>query len=227
MSFRVFFSFSTGLATPLKAPKGTKSALMEHVQRVESVLGLRRIEYHENPVRWDHFDPNFRDGFPDVANDLLCRTVEEHNEWVRRVYKRFGEWAAHPVEDGEEITPEEAAAFWHGFELLQVEPRRWTSDYYRARMESLYEVMRGRESEGVTFDAKPLSPAQAAAVVRIFDEYLDGHNLRLDVPHGRDYLASSTDGGYDWCDKCFHPMVPDDGASCRKRKCPLADSDAH
>ena len=99
-------------------------------------------------------------------------------------------------------------------------PERWTDDYFRDRMEHLYEVMRGRESEGVTFDAKPLTEKQAASIIRIFDQFLDPCDLRLDVPNGRDYLASSSDGGYDWCEKCG-PMVWDDVGDCRKRGCPL------
>jgi hypothetical protein len=42
------------------------------------------------------------------------------------------------------------------------------------------------------------SPKQAAAVVTLFAEYLDDYDMRLDVPNGHDYLASSYNGGYDW-----------------------------
>jgi hypothetical protein len=223
MSVRVFFSFSTGLAVTLTVPAGTKQALLAHVEEVESILGLKRSKYKDNPVHWDHWDPEYRAGFPKVTDELLCETVESHNDWVRYTYRRFEEWSAHPVEGGEEITPEDATLFWHGFQELHVPPRRWTADYYRARMESLYEVMRGRESEGASFDVKALTPVQASAVIRIFEPYLDSHDLRLEAPHGHDYLASSYDGGYSWCDKCFRAMTPDDGACCRRRKCPLAD----
>lgn len=85
---------------------------------------------------------------------------------------------------------------------------------------SLYEVMRGRKSEGVTFDEKALTPKQTAKVIILFSEFLDHHDIRLDVPNGRDQLASSTDGGYDWCEKCG-AMDPDDVPDCRKRGCPL------
>jgi hypothetical protein len=91
-------------------------------------------------------------------------------------------------------------------------------------MEHLYEVMRGRESNGVTFDVKPLTEKQAAQVINLFSEFLDPDDLRLNVPDGRDYLASSADGGYEWCDKCFKPIAEDD-TSCRRRKCPLREED--
>ena len=86
------------------------------------------------------------------------------------------------------------------------------------RMEHVYEVLRGHESEGVTFDAKALTPKQAAAVIRMLEPYLDAHDMRLEVPRGYDYLASSDDGGYDWC--ITHGAVhPADGTCCRNPKC--------
>lgn len=222
MSFHVFFDFSVGLAHSIKAPKGTLRSIMDHVEHVEGTLGLKRTRYEDNPVYWDSSDPAYRSGFPDVPDDTLCKTVEEHNDWVRRLYQRLDEWREKPPADAETITPEDAQKFWHGLQRLDVKPARWTMEYFRARMESLYEIMRGRENEGVTFGAKSLTPQQAAAVIRIFDQYLDRHDLRLDVPDGHDYLASSYDGGYDWCEQCGKAKHPDDGAACRKRKCPLA-----
>jgi len=217
MSFPVFFMFSSGLAKPLCVPKGTKQAIMEHVEKVEKVLGLKRVKYEDNPTHWD----SFKRDFSKINNDVLCSTVIRHNNWVRAYYDNFGEWAAHPVtENAEQITPEDAQLFWHGFETLDVPPEKWSKDYYRARMEHLYEVMRGRESEGVSFDEKPLTPKQAAAVVRLFEEYLDPGDLRLDVPKDRDYLASSYDGGYEWCEKCG-AITPEDADVCAKKKCPL------
>ena len=62
--------------------------------------------------------------------------------------------------------------------------------------------------------------------MNVFSTYLDGHDLRLDVPNGHDRLASSSDGGYDWCTRCG-AMDPDEAGDCRKKACPLlADRDA-
>lgn len=222
MSFHVFFSFSTGLAGPMQVPRGTKARIMAHVEEVERTLGLKRTKYEDNPVHWDSFDPAYREGFPDVADDLLCRTVQRHNRFVRRLYEDLATWGQTPPADSETLTEAEAAEFWHGLAELSVAQDRWTREYFVDRMEHLYDVMRGRESEGVSFDAKPLTPAQAAAVVRIFDRYLDKHDMRLDVPHACDHLASSYDGGYDWCGTCFRAMIFDDAiATCRRRKCEL------
>lgn len=222
MSFHVFFSFSTGLSQTLRVPKGTAASAIAHVEEVERTLGLKRSKYKDDPVHWDHWDEQWRAGFPKVDDKVLCKTVEEHNQWVQRLYEQFEQWAEKPVEDGEDLTPEIAATFWHGLQQLKVNPDRWTDNYYRARMDELYEVMRGREAAGMTFDAKALTEKQAAAVIRIFDQYLDTNDLRLDVPDGRDYLASSYDGGYDWCDKCFKPKAPDD-YGCRRKGCPLSE----
>lgn len=220
MSFHVFFSFSTGLAQPLSVPKGTKAEILAHVEEVERVLGLERTKFGDNPAHWTHWNRNF-DKVPD---DLLCKTVEKHNRFVQRLYEQLEAWTREPVADGEQLTPEDAAEFWHGLEMLKVPPARWNREYYRARMDELYEVMRGREAVGMSLDARTLTPRQAAAVVRIFDQYLDPNDDRLDVPHGYDHLASSYDGGYDWCDKCCRPIHPDDNG-CGRRKCPLREGD--
>lgn len=216
MSYHVFFSFSTGLSKPLMVPKGTLGNIMAHVESVEIALGLEREQYRDNPVHW-----NTR-GFPsdDLDDKLLCETVEEHNRWVRWLYDRFAEWAEKPVENGETITPEDAAKFWHGLKQLTVPARRWTGDYYRARMETFYEVMRGRPTEGITWGTAKLTPKQAGAVIWLFSDLLDPQDLRLEVPKGCDHLASSYYGEYDWCERCG-AVLPEYAENCRKRGCPV------
>jgi hypothetical protein len=218
MSYHVFFSFSQGLTQSIFAPSGTKASYLAHIAEVEEALHLKREQYEDNAPHWDSWHRDYGH----LSDDKLCEIVENHNHWVRGVYADFTKWSKEPVTDGEEITLEDAQTFWHGLEILSVPPSRWSKNYYRARMEMCYEVMRGRESEGVSFDAKVLTPKQAAAVINLFSSFLDKHDLRLDVPNGHDYLASSYDGGYDWCEKCG-PMHPDEIGSCRKRKCPLRD----
>ena len=222
MSVHMYFAFSSGLESPLWVPIGTKARLLGHVEKIEQVLGLKREKYLDNPVHWDHYAFEFANGFPGVSDDVLCKTVEEHNQWVRRTYAQFAEWSKTPVTDGEELTPSDAAEFWYGFQELDVAPSRWTREYYRRRMEWAYDVMRGIESEGWTFEAKALTAKQAGAVVRLFEAFLDKHDMRLEVPKGQDYLASSYDGGYDWCEKCG-AVTPEDGEACRKRRCPLRE----
>lgn len=219
MSVHVFFAFSSGLSKPIVVPKGTLASITAHIESVEKTLGLKRTQYRDNPVHWDTSDPAYRAGFPDVDDETLCETIAEHNSWVRWLYDKFAQWAEDEVEHGEAITPDDARSFWHGLQLLTVRPERWTADYYRNRMEHFYEVMRGRQQEGVTFPGPKLSPRQAAAVVWLFD-FLDPFDLRLDVPKGCDYLASSYDGGYDWCSRCG-AVEPDYVNNCRKRGCPV------
>lgn len=219
MSVHVFFAFSKGLSQPLQAPKGTLSSIIAHVEEIEETLGLKRTQYRDNPVHWDTFDPAWRAGFPDVDDKTLCEAVSEHNAWVRRLYEQFATWAENPVDGGETITPADAQTFWHALMLLTVRPERWTADYYRDRMEHFYEVMRGRPQEGVTFPGPKLSERQAAAVIWLFD-FLDPSDLRLDVPKGCDYLASSYDGEYDWCTRCG-AVEPSYANNCRKRGCPV------
>lgn len=216
MSYHVFFAFSTGLQTPITAPKGELERIVKHIEGVEHALGLEREQYRDNPVHW-----NLR-GFPSASlNDkLLCETVERHNRWVRELYDLIAEWASKPVEGGEIITPEAAKGFWHGLQQLTVPPSRWTGDYYRARMTTFYEVMRGRPTDGITWGVAKLTPKQAGAVIWLFSELLDTQDLRLEVPKGCDHLASSYWGEYDWCERCG-AVLPEDSANCRKRKCPV------
>lgn len=211
MSFHVFFGMSNGLSKPIRAPRGTLQEIRDHVAHVEAELGITWSKYQDNPEHWNPMSQ-----WASVDDEVLCREAERHNRYVRWLYDRLEEWDEKSPADGEEITPEQAAEFWRGLELIDVPLERWTSEYYCDRMQALYEVMRGREAEGMTFDAKPLSVKQAAAVIRIFDQYLDAHDMQLDVPRGHDYLASSVDGGYEWCDKCGAPIHPDE--ECRHQR---------
>ena len=225
MSYEVFFDFSAGLAQRVRVPQGTKDAIAIHVASVEQALGLLRTQYKDNPVHWD----NRRD-FSVLDNTLVCETVSCHNAWVRRLYADLAAWTTTPVPaPWEWLTPQDAKLFWHALEQLIVEPSQWTEQYYRSRMECLYAVMRGRETEGILWDVKALTSQQAAAVIRLFAPFLEIGDLRLDVPHGHDYLASSPDGGYEWCGDgkrgCYRAIASDDVWQCRRsvKKCPLKD----
>jgi hypothetical protein len=48
MSYHVFFDFSSGLAQRLRVPAGTKKAIIQHIEEVERVLGLKRTQYEKN-----------------------------------------------------------------------------------------------------------------------------------------------------------------------------------
>ncbi len=163
-----------------------------------------------------------------VDAKLLCEVAERHNAEVRWFYDRLREWSAKPVKGGETITPEGAATFWPGLSLIDVPPERWTTDYYRSRMDALYGAMRGQESdaEGMTLDAKkPLTAEQAGAIINLIGQWLDPGDLRLSVPNGHDSLRSSEDGGYSWCEGCgavAEEDVDERIGCCRKRGgCPL------
>jgi hypothetical protein len=241
MSYHVFFALSSGLKTPLKVPAGTLAAIIAHVAHIEEVMGIQRERYPDNPgvpERWK----TFQSFGANLKDEEFCREAAAHNAWVINIYENFGFWAKHPFTIGkghqdtgpnrcyptgtkaEVITPKQADQFWCALNRITVPPDRWDKDYYRARMEHLYEVLRGRPSEGVSLDEKPLTIRQAAQVINLFSEFLDPDELRLDVPNGHDRLKSSYDGGYTWCEKCG-PVDEDDFNdcvdNCRKRKCPL------
>lgn len=186
-AYRVFFSMSTGLSKVVRVPAGTLAEIFAHIEGVEQKLGLKCERYLDNPVHWATTD------FADISDDVLCDTADEHNGWIVDLWNDFCKWAQEPIEGGEEITPEQSVGFWYGLEPITVPAERWTATYYRSRMEHLYEVMRGVESEGVSFEAGPLRPQQASAVIVLFAEFLDAHDLRLEVRRGYDCLESSDD----------------------------------
>lgn len=217
MSYRVFFSLSLGLKEPITVPKGTLKEIAERVKLTEQTLGFEVEQYLNNPKHWKNTEP--KEG---VSDKTLCDVAEEHNRFVRWLYYRFEEYSEKPAADGEVITPEDVVPFWHGLSIIDVPAYRWTGDYYRARMDAIYEAMRGRENEGIIFDSKPLRPKQAADVINLFAQWLDHDDLRLDVPKGCDQLASSADGGYEWCEKCG-AVTWEHAEACRKRGCPLKE----
>ena len=182
MSYRVFFDFAAGLSASLQVPRGTQATILAHVAEVERTLGLVCTTYNDQPGHWDRWKRDWSQ----ISDKTLCETVSRHNAWVRWLYDRLAHWSHHPVVDGEELSPDDAKAFWHALEQLDVPPERWTGAYYKERMDCLYAVMRGRETEGITFDTKALTPRQAAAVMTLFAEFLDTGDIRLDVPKGHD-----------------------------------------
>ena len=212
MSYHVFFGFASGLAKPLKVPIGTLKDIADHVEWVERTLDMQSPG---GGSIWHWF--NLRDACNRAEMETLCEVASKHNTFVRWLYERLGEWSKTPVKGGETLTPTKAKKFWEALQEISVPVEKWTPDYYIGRMEHLYEVMRGRESEGVTFDGKALTTKQAAAIINIFSPYLDDDDRRLD---GCDYLASSYDGEYDWCEKCG-AVLPEDADRCTKRKCPI------
>lgn len=213
MSYKVFFSFSTGLSKPFRVRKGTYQRILDHVREVEQTLGYETEQYMKNPPHWKTTEP--KDG---VTDEVFCQMAERHNRYVQRLYDIFADKTKIPVKDRETITPRMAKKFWRGLNLITVPPSRWTRDYYKARMEELYAVMRGRETAGISFDEKPLTIRQAAQVINIFSPYLDKHDIQLDVPQGHDDLYASDD--YLWCEKCG-AVTWEHAEECRKRGCPV------
>jgi ribosomal protein L40E len=215
MAYATFFDFVSGLSKPIKVPKGTKDRIAEHFVEVETKLDMQTPG---GGSKWHWF--NLRDAVARTESEVLCDVAADHNEFVQRLYKDLGEWSAKPVKGGEPLTPGFMKRYWDGLTAIEVPVDKWTADFYRSRMDHLYEVMRGRDSEGVSFDEKALTERQAAQVINIFSQYLPDHDLRLDVPRGCDYLASSYDGGYEWCEKCG-AVLPDEADDCSKRGCPI------
>ncbi len=219
MSFDVFFALSTGLRKPIRVPHGTLQAIRAQVAHVEKALSIPTTKYGDNPEHWAD-----QSRWGAVTDAVLCDEAERHNRFVRRLYADLETWQETPPLAGERLTPEVAAEFWRGLGLIVVPPERWTQAYCRARLEAVYEAMRGRSAEGMTFDARPLTAKQAASVINLFDQYLDHWDMRLDVPKGHDCLSSpEDDDGYEWCEHCG-PIHPDE--ECRHLRAERRREDA-
>jgi len=214
MSYKVYFDMSTGLSKPVTVPKGTLAKILERVHFTENELGYEIEESPNGHRYWRDKKP--KDG---ISDEVFCQVASKHNSFVIALYEELERYSEMPAVDGETLTIEQSEGYWYGLVTIHVPIEKWTEDYYRERMDELYETMRGR-GEAVTFDSKPLTPRQAADVMNIFSQYLDKWDLRLDVPKGHDYLASSNDGGYYWCEKCG-AVTEEDAANCTKRKCPI------
>ena len=214
MSFRVYFSMSTGLSKPVTVQKGTLAKIVERVHETEETLGLKTVRYKGNPKYWDGTKPT-----KDIDDKVYCNVAESHNCFIRWLYCHFEEHSDNPFPEGETITPEQLSEYWHGLREIDVPVDRWSRDYYVARMEEMYEALRGR-GEGFMLNSKPLTERQAADVICLFGQWLDAHDCRPDVPKGHDRLACSDDGGYLWCEKCG-AVTEEDAVTCSKRKCPI------
>jgi len=214
MGYKCFFTMSAGISKTIIVPKGTIADALERIEEVENTLGIKREKFLKNPTRWAW------NNYKDIPDEVLCKVAEKHNDWVRSFYNTLERYSVDAFFIGEKLTPKIFSKILVGLNFIEVPPERWTGDYYTERMKTLYEVMRGRECEGISFDTKPLTEKQAANVILLFSEFLDHHDRRLDVPKGRDYLASSYNGGYDWCEKCG-AITYEDAQNCETKKCPL------
>lgn len=217
MSYRVYFELSTGLKHAVTVPAGWFERAMLHARQVENRL---HIERDTDTGQWK------RTKFEGVPDDVLCGTAEMHNAWVRHVYDELATYAVSPPQGAVEVvTPEKARELWPALHFIDVPPERWTANYYKGRMEVLFEVMTEGECNGISFDVETLTPEQAGMVVLLFAEFLDTHDIRLAVPRGYDFLARSDTGEYDWCEKHGEAIYVDDScsevATCDVSDCPL------
>jgi hypothetical protein len=214
MAYNPFFELTDALAKTMKVPLGTKGYVVNHIKNVETTLKIERDKFQDNSEYWKSND------YSDIPDKVLCEIASKHNAWVIWFYNRLIAWEEKPPETFEKMTRKDFQNYLPALKRIVVPPERWTGDYYRKRMEVLYEVMRGRECEGITFDEKALTVKQASQVINLFSEFLDVHDLRLAVPKDCDHLASLSEGEYEWCEKCG-AITYEHSLECRKHGCPL------
>ena len=221
MSYKVYFMFSESLKSTIRIEVGTKDKLWKHFGTVEDFLNENCDSRDKQSLsKWLESGD-----YETVKKDVLCKNSLHHNFIVRNFYDDLKDWAEKDRSDKrlevfEEFSNDDFQLMLPNLKLMNIPVELWNSEYYRDMMETFYEVMRGRECKGISFDTKKLTEKQASNVIRLFAEFLDGDSLNLDVPKGHDYLASSYDGGYEWCEKCG-AITYDDSVDCSRKKCPL------
>lgn len=215
VSHHVMFSFSTGLNKSIKVPKGKCEEIKAAVEWITKEAGLEVEKYMENPPHWKSYTPA-----KNIKDNRACELVRDHNAWVQRLYKNIAEWSKNPPKDYEEMTPEFASSIWYGLDTLDIPISRWSKEYYKQEMQELFDIMTGSEDFPTEWGEKKLTPKQAAAVIHLFEEYLDEHDIRLELPKGGDTLLDSDE--YFWCEN--HGAIPHDEAEETKRgkiRCPI------
>ena len=189
---KTFFQLSSGLEQTIKVPPGTCAALKKHFEAVTKTLDLKVSQFKDNPPHWEKHSPSAH-----VPNHIASDGVFGHNRLVRKLYYDLARWAEAPPDEYEELTPAFAKTIWYGFSFLQLNYDRWTADVYHEEMEVLFDVMQGKETDGITFGEDNLTDKQAAAVISLFSMYFDKDDVRLELPNDCGFLVTS-DQIY-WC----------------------------
>jgi hypothetical protein len=194
--FKVFFDFTVGFSRDLYFPAGTYQRVFSVIRETEKQLRIP-IETYRGELRWGAWSGEHLD------DDKYCDIAWDHNRMVERFYKNCTEATTYPTKKRpERITVNAAKRLFVGLRRIEIQPERWSAAHYQKKMQSIYKVMRGQESEGATFDSDPLTVSQARAVIILFSQFLDRHDIRLDVCKGDDWLTNSYDEGYFWCSGC-------------------------
>jgi len=160
----------------------------------------------------------------------MALAVREHNHFVRTLYSDLSKWAEQKQwkrNTAEKITVAQSHDFWGGLRTLELPRDIWDRDHFTDHMEHLHELLTTGSSRGTELDCEPFKPQQAAALISLFEDEIDqwGFDMRFAVPldenlNPYDFIASSYDGGYDWCSHCG-PIHRDD-FHARCAVCPRA-----
>lgn len=140
--------------------------------------------------------------------------------------------------ESEELTPETFKEYI-GFLRQRIEwPREfWSREYWMDYLTHIWKVLGGDESRGIELGCEPLSFEQRKAMLWLIEGEQDqwGYDSRAEQPLDENDepcgdLASSYDGGYDYCDGpgCGRPYHPDYSlrkcnACPQKMKCGLRE----
>jgi hypothetical protein len=239
MSYTFGLNLAQGIIKDITVPKGTKESIWKHIETMEKdIPHLIKVE-NENYIRWETHNI-FKDIKTwDKENDRLCSVILDHNNFCWKIHNLLGKCSETTIDgDNEILTNDEFVKFIYGLQTINVEPERWSREYFLAEMNDIYEVLRGRDCKGRFLDCEPLSIKQCSQVFTLFSEYLDNDDMRLNIPKGYDELmeSDSYDGnGYFWCemegavirDSCDGEYEDDKGIihKCTSEDCIFLEND--
>jgi hypothetical protein len=235
-SYTTYFTLCAGLKKPAHVPVGFIEGIEKRAKRISMKLSLKAPSLHG-------WVSSVERALTEFVPDGILDEISSHNDFVRILHGYLSSEAEQEKLQRQSqistplsrvIEEEEFGGILPYLQIISIPPAAWKEETYRSAMESLYETLRGRD-DGVSLDeGEELTPKQAAFVINIISEWLEpsGSDLRLDVPDGYDYLASSYDGGYDWCDKCCKAIAESDavefcsyGCKDHGKQCGFFDSE--
>lgn len=147
---------------------------------------------------------------------LAVRLHNQEIEWLYNDLRKWSEKEKWKRGEAETITVKQSREFWGGLTMLELPKELWDREHYTDHMDHLHTLLTTGESRGVILDCPPFNPEQTEALISLLDGELDqwGFDARFSIPLDENLkpynlIASSYDGGYDWCEKCG-PIHSDD-----------------
>lgn len=198
----IFFAFSEGLKQDIYVSKKTIEYVMHKVGLQMDTLDISDIAEIPDMSSLERFaEKHFEQGHR--GDEAICEFASEQCKLVEMAYDMVQKATPEPTtENTALLTQGDFKAILPMLKQVDVPIERWSKDYHRERMDEVYEILRGRPTDKVSWEIPPLTEEQAAGVVWLIDVVLgvDRHQNDLAVCKGQDHISDTNE--YHWCEKC-------------------------